>query len=78
MTNLEKIKCEKALNEAISSIKEANELYKEEKEKGNDCQYLTPKLRLADNKRGYAEGINQVLVFIGYNSESFKELTDLL
>lgn len=78
MNNSEKLKCEKVVNEAISEMKEANKLYEKEKREGNDCQYATPELRTADNKRGYAEGINQALVRIGYKSEKLKELSELL
>lgn len=78
MNKIELIKCEKVLNEAIANMKGADKLYAEEKANGNDCKYLTPKIRMADNKRGYAEGINQALAMVGYNSEKMKELSDLL
>lgn len=78
MTNLEKSKCEKLCLEAINSIEEANELYKKAKKIDKEFHQATVELRRADNKRGYAEGIFQVLTSIGYKSESIKQLSCLL
>ncbi|WP_234121191.1 hypothetical protein [Clostridium hydrogenum] len=78
MTNLEKSKCEKLCKEAINSIEEANELYKKAEKVDKELHEATMKLRRADQKQGYAEGINQVLAIIGYKSESMKQLSKLL
>ncbi len=66
--------------EAIRKANNSNEDYaiyerllKEEKQVDAEC-----KLRLADQEIGYAEGINQVLVAIGFKHEDMKQLSELL
>lgn len=78
MAKIEINKCEKLCLEAIGSIEEANELYRKARKIDKEFHQATVKLRSADNKRGYAEGINQVLAIIGYKSESMKQLSKLL
>lgn len=78
MTNTEKIKCEKLCNEAIKNINEANRLYDEAYKIDKEYQKATAELRRADQKQGYATGINQVLVLMGYNSDTMKKLSKLI
>lgn len=78
MTKVELEKCEKLCIEAIRDIEKANELYKEAKSIDKEFHQATHQLRRADNKRGYAEGINQVLAAIGYSSENMKKLSELI
>lgn len=78
MTNLEKDKCEKLCLEAIISAKESNRLYEEARKIDKEFHDATVELRKADHEHGYAMGINQVLVLIGYNSESLEELSKLV
>lgn len=78
MTNLEKDKCEKLCKEAIKEIQNANEYFKKNDKVNHDCSLATADLRWGDRKTGYAEGINQVLVSLGYKSESMEQLSKLL
>ena len=77
MTKLEYTKCEKLLDEAIRNAENANEeFYKA----GNS--YDTTERHILETKawnhRGYAEGINQVLVVIGFNHDRMSELGKLI
>ena len=78
MTKVEKQRCEKLVEEAERNLENSDleyskyERLKKEEEK-NDAECA---LRNADQLRGYAEGIYQALVVIGYSSESMKELTE--
>lgn len=76
MTKSEKEKCEKLCLEAIRNIERASLLYKEVRKIGIDK--VSVELREADQKQGYAEGINQVLATLGYKSNSTKKLSKLL
>lgn len=78
MTKVEKARCEKLIEEAERNLENSNmeyskyeRLQKEEKKIDAECA-----LRNADQLRGYAEGIYQALVVIGYSSASMKELTE--
>lgn len=77
MTKVEYAKCEKLMEEAIRNGKEAKEKfeiawnYKDETQK----RIL---INRAHNYQGYAEGINQALVCIGFKHERMKELGNLL
>lgn len=80
MTKVENMRCEKLLDEAIRkaiSFKEDyiayEKLLKDGKQVDAEC-----KLRLADQEFGYAEGIRQALVCIGFTHERMKELDELL
>lgn len=80
MTKVENMRCEKLLDEAIRkaiSFKEDYRAYekllKDGKRVDAEC-----KLRLADQEIGYAEGIRQALVCIGFTHERMKELDELL
>ncbi|MBZ9622880.1 hypothetical protein G9F71_008440 [Clostridium sp. FP2] len=78
MTNIEKKKCENLCIEAIKNIEESNSLYEEAEKIDREFHQATTQLRRADNKRGYAEGINQALAVIGYTSENMKKLSKLI
>lgn len=78
MTKIERKRCEKLIEEAERNLNNSDMEYskyerlKKEEEKINaECA-----LRNADQLRGYAEGIYQALVVIGYSSASMKELTE--
>lgn len=80
MTKLEYGKCEKLMEEAIWKANNANEDYrvyerlkKEGKSVDAEC-----KLRVADQEIGYAEGINQALVTLGFKHDRMKKLSELL
>lgn len=80
MTKAENTRCEKLMNEAIRKAADSKEDYrayerllKDGKQVDAEC-----KLRLADQEIGYAEGIQQVLVCIGFTHERMKELNELL
>ena len=77
MTKLETMKCKKLLNEDIRNAEIANEeFYKA----GNS--YDTTERHILETKawnhRGYAEGINQVLVVIGFKHDRMSELGKLI
>ena len=80
MTKVENMRCEKLLDEAIRHASNSKEDYrayerllKDGKQVDAEC-----KLRLADQEIGYAEGIRQALVCIGFTHERMKELDELL
>lgn len=80
MTKAEYGKCEKLMEEAIRKANRFNvdykayeRLHKEGKQTDAKC-----KLRMADQEIGYAEGINQVLVTLGFKHDRMKELSELL
>lgn len=78
MTKVEKQRCEKLIEEAERNLEKSNieylkyeRLKREEKKIDAECA-----LRIADQLRGYTEGIYQALTVIGYSSASMKELTE--
>lgn len=80
LTKQEKLQCEKLADEALRSLENSDIEYskyerfqKEEKKVDAECA-----LRYADQLLGYAQGIYQALVVIGYNCEKMKTVTDLL
>ncbi len=80
MTKIEYEKAEKLMEEAIRKASDSKEdfksyerLLKEGKTVDAEC-----KMRLADQEIGYAEGINQALVFIGFKNKRMEELAELL
>ena len=80
MTKVEKERCRRLTEEAERNLENSNieyskytKLQKEGKEVDAGCA-----LRNADQLRGYAEGIYQALVVIGYSSTAMKELTEKL
>lgn len=80
MTKVENNRCKKLMEEAISKANDSKEDYrayerllKDGKQVDAEC-----KLRIADQEIGYAEGIRQTLVCIGFTHERMKELDELL
>lgn len=77
MTKLEYMKCKKLMDEAIRNAENANEEFY----KAGKCYDTTERHILetkAWNHRGYAEGINQSLVCIGFKHEQMAELGKLI
>ena len=77
MTKAECVRCEKLMEEAIQKAKQA----KEDFDKAASEKDITSKnilLEMAQNHLGYADGINQTLVCIGFKHERMKELGNLL
>ena len=78
MTKIEKARCEKLIEEAERNLENSNieySKYERLKREGKKVDVACA-LRNADRLCGYAEGIYQALVIIGYSSESMKELTE--
>lgn len=77
MTKIEYKKCETVMEEAIIKAKDANEKFYEAGK-----SYDTPKRHVLEtmawDHRGYAEGVNQVLVSIGFKHDRMKELGKLI
>lgn len=80
MTKAENKRCEKLLDEAIRNATNAKEdfskyerLLKDGKKVDAECE-----LRTADQEYGYADGIRQALVCIGFTHERMNELDELL
>ncbi len=80
MTTYEKEKCRKLLEEAIQVCNRANEEYMEYERliKEDDKVNAEVKLRQADYKLGYANGIHQVLAVLRFQNDMMKELERLL
>lgn len=79
MTKIEYKKCEKLIEEAITTVKQAQKEY----DKSEDCQvncdneWITEQ-RKADQHYGYAEGIIQALSVLGFQHDKMKDLSELL
>ena len=80
MTKVENKRCEKLLDEAIRHASNSKEDYaayerllKERNKVDAEC-----KLRVADQESGYADGIRQALVCIGFTHDRMAELDELL
>lgn len=79
MTKVEYEKCEKLMYDAIKKVKQSNKEYETHNQLVNeDTAKGNIELRKADQHIGYAEGINQVLVTLGFNHDRMKELSNLL
>lgn len=80
MTAHEKKECEKLVSEAMSNIDTSNAEWKkyERYKKENNVVDAEVAMRNADVHRGYAEGIYQALVCIGFKSDDMKEISDML
>lgn len=79
MTKIEYGKCEKLMEEAILKVKQADNEYKTYNQLINsDTIKAEIEQRKADQHIGYAEGINQVLVTLGFKHDRMKELSKLL
>ena len=79
MTKSENKRCEKLMDEAIRKAINSKEDYKAYEKLLKDGKQVDAecKLRLADQEAGYAEGIRQALVSIGFAHERMKELDEL-
>ena len=71
MTEIEKQKCYKAMWEGIRNGKEAQEVFRR-------TNISATQMRFADQKQGYAQGINQALAYIGYSHPDMKMLWDVI
>lgn len=80
MTNTEKAKAEKILDEAIRKHKNTNDDWKayERYKKENDLVSAETYLRKFQDGISYAEGIYKALVVIGFTHPKMKELSDML
>lgn len=80
MTKQEKLKCEKLADESIRKAKESKEEFENYNllEKAGNLIDAGVALRKGDQAYGYAMGIYQALVCVGYKSDRMKELTELL
>ena len=77
MTKTENQKCEKLMIEAICSVKESDMLLAEMRVQEDTIDYEIT-LRRAEQKYGYALGINQVLVSLGFKHKKMEKLQKLL
>lgn len=80
MTNTERNKAEKILNEAIRKYQNANDDYKEYEryKKENDLVSAETYLRKFQDGISYAEGIYYALAAIGFRHPKMKEFSDML
>lgn len=79
MTKNEIKKCENLMYEVIRDAKEAMQCYKDHDSLLRQNRTAAAiKLRRADQKYGYAEGVNQALVTLGFKHDNMKILEDLL
>lgn len=80
MTKVENMRCEKLMEEVIRKAISSKEDYRAYEKLLKDGKQIDAecKLRLADQEIGYAEGIRQALVCIGFTHERMKELDELL
>ena len=80
MTKIEYKKCENLMNQAICKANNSHEDYKayERLDKEGKKVDAKCKLRIADQEIGYAEGINQALVVLGFKHEKMEVLQKLL
>lgn len=80
MNKTEYQKCEKLMYEAIRNVKQSQEDYAESEkyEKNENNIKWEIKQRQGDQHFGYARGINQVLVTIGFKHDDMKKLSELL
>ena len=80
MTNKEKVKAEKILDEAIRKYQNANDDWKEceRYKKENDLTSAEIYLRKFQDAISYAEGVYNALVAIGFNHSKMKEFSDMM
>lgn len=77
MTKVEYTKCEKLMEEAIQKAKDAQKDFIDAWKEDDQAQQKILYER-GHNHLGYADGINQALVCIGFKHERMKELGKLL
>ena len=78
MTKAEKAKCKQLADEALVKLNDSEEEYEKYekcKKKGNMTDAHIA-LRDADQDWGYAQGIYQALVVIGYRGKEMEELSE--
>ena len=80
MTKTEREKCEKLMNQAIRNTESSNEYWNEyeKAKKENRVADAEVAIRQFDYKRGYADGIYDVLATINFKHERMKELCELI
>ena len=80
MTKVENNRCEILMEDAIRKANDSKEDYRSYEKLLKDGKQVDAacKLRIADQEKGYAEGIRQALVCIGFTHERMKELDELL
>ncbi len=80
MTNKEKAKAEKILDEAIKKYQNANDDWKayEHYKKENDLVSAETSLQKFQDRISYAEGIYYALATIGFTHPKMKEFSDML
>ena len=80
MTKAEYGKCEKLMEDAINKVKASAGEYQRYKLflQNGDAINAEVEQRKADQHYGYAEGVNQALVVIGFKHDKMKELLKLL
>lgn len=69
--------CKRVMEEGIRNANYAIKEFTEANETDNRVHFETLRMK-AENHRGYAEGILQTLVCIGFNHDRMRELEDLL
>ena len=77
MTKIEYARCEELMEEAIRKAKDAQKDFADAWKEDDQAQRKILCER-GQNYLGYAEGINQTLVCIGFNHERMEELSELL
>lgn len=80
MTKTERGKCEKLMNQAIRNMESSDEYWNEyeKAKKENRVADAEVAIRQFDYKRGYADGIYDVLATINFKHERMKELCELI
>ncbi|MEG2110386.1 MAG: hypothetical protein RRY19_11425 [Clostridium sp.] len=80
MNRIEKEKCIEMMIEGICSGKFAEEAFKKSTEEEKNKDFTSAKISelKGQNALGYAEGINQVLVSIGFKHPQMEELSKLI
>lgn len=78
MTKIEKARCENLIEEARRNLNNSDVEYSKSERLQKEGKIIDAEcaLRNADQLRGYAEGIYQALVVIGYYSTRMKDLTE--
>lgn len=77
MTKVECSRCEKLMEEAIRKAKDAQKDFIDAWKEDDQLQRKILRER-GQNNLGYADGINQTLVCIGFKHERMEELGNLL
>ena len=80
MTKTERVQCEKLMNQSIMEMERLDEYWNEyeQAKKDNRMADAEVAMRQFDYKRGYADGIYDVLATINFKHERMKELCELI